>query len=73
MRTTELPTYSFLCPGCGEIRELQRPVAKRDEPVQCVMCVRVMVREQAAPGFALKGGGWFRDTYGPAKPKETME
>lgn len=76
-----MPVYEYRCPECGEVYELRRSVAERDDPHWCMgagthpsgepaACERLTSR---ATGFALKGGGWYRDGYhgrGSSSPGE---
>ena len=44
------PTYSYECPGCGDVKDEYRSVAKRNDCPMCKTCDREM-RKIITPGF----------------------
>ena len=71
-----MPFYTFKCINCGdEVERLQSFDAKNPD---CEKCYDIntknkseMNRQMGAPGFQLKGGGWFKDGYS-SKPQIQM-
>lgn len=59
-----MPTYSYLCDGCGGTFELEQRIS--EDPVKkCSLCGKPQARRQITSGnFILKGGGWYSDGYG---------
>jgi putative FmdB family regulatory protein len=59
-----MPTYSYLCDGCGGTFELEQRIS--EDPVKkCSLCGKLQARRQIVSGnFILKGGGWYSDGYG---------
>jgi putative FmdB family regulatory protein len=62
-------TYEYLCTACGHEWEASQPITA--EPLKdCPKCKKATARRQVSggTGFVLKGGGWYADLYGSAKP-----
>ena len=59
-----MPTYDYLCEKCGY--EFEREQRITEDPIKtCPECrSRKVKRLLSAPGFILKGGGWYADGYG---------
>ena len=64
-----MPTYDYQCGKCGV--EFEREQRITDPPVKtCPKCKsRQVKRLLSAPGFILKGGGWYADGYGSSGKK----
>jgi putative FmdB family regulatory protein len=64
-----MPTYEYQCQKCGF--EFEREQRITDNPIKtCPDCKsRRAKRLLSAPGFILKGGGWYADGYGSSKGK----
>lgn len=64
-----MPTYDYQCGKCGV--EFEREQRITDPPVKtCPKCKsRQVKRLLSAPGFILKGGGWYADGYGSGGKK----
>jgi putative FmdB family regulatory protein len=68
--------YDFICDACGNTRTVERKMANRNDPLECdhpdtdevpLPPPSVMRRLiSRGTGFALKGGGWFKDGYSNA-------
>lgn len=71
-----MPTYEYVCKGCGKQHEVFQKIT--DEPLTvCPSCNKPMLSKQISGGnFQLKGTGWYvtdiRDK-GKKKPSETPE
>ena len=65
-----MPIYEYVCKSCGyEFEEMQR---FSDAPLeQCPSCQEEssVQRKVSKSAFHLKGGGWYKDGYGSAKPE----
>jgi putative FmdB family regulatory protein len=59
-----MPTYDYQCQKCGF--EFEREQRITEDPIKtCPKCKsRQAKRLLSAPGFILKGGGWYADGYG---------
>lgn len=66
-----MPTYDYQCGKCGV--EFEREQRITDPPVKtCPKCKsRQVKRLLSAPGFILKGGGWYADGYGSGGKKSS--
>jgi len=66
-----MPTYDYQCGKCGI--EFEREQRITEPPVKtCPKCKsRQVKRLLSAPGFILKGGGWYADGYGSGSKKST--
>ena len=62
-----MPLYEYECSACHKHTE---KIQKFSDPeiTTCPHCGGVLKRVISAPAFALKGGGWYADGYGSAKP-----
>lgn len=60
-----MPTYHYQCPACKD--ELVAHHGMNETPEYICLCSRPRVRYvriiKQAPGFQLKGKGWFKDGY----------
>ena len=69
-----MPIYEYVCKSCGyEFEEMQR---FSDAPLeQCPSCQEEssVQRKVSKSAFHLKGGGWYKDGYGSAKPESSEE
>jgi len=63
-----MPVYEYQCKACGH--EFEREQRISDPPVKkCPSCAALKARRQISrTSFVLKGGGWYSDLYGTAKP-----
>ncbi len=62
-------TYEYGCTSCGHLWEADQSI-KEPPLTDCPECHRASARRQISggAGFILKGGGWYADGYGSAKP-----
>ena len=62
-----MPLYEYECTACHKHTE---KIQKFSDPeiTTCPHCGGELKRVISAPAFALKGGGWYADGYGSAKP-----
>ena len=62
-----MPLYEYECTTCHKHTE---KIQKFSDPeiTICPHCGGPLQRVISAPAFALKGGGWYADGYGSAKP-----
>ena len=62
-----MPLYEYECQVC---RKHTEKIQKFSDPeiTTCPHCGGELKRVLSAPAFALKGGGWYADGYGSAKP-----
>ena len=63
-----MPLYEYECTQCHERTE---KIQKFSDPeiTICPHCSGHLERVLSAPAISFKGGGWFADGYGNAKPK----
>ena len=66
-RNLSMPLYEYECSACHRRTE---KIQKFSDPeiTSCPHCGGVLTRVLSAPAFSLKGGGWYADGYGSAKP-----
>ncbi len=62
-----MPLYEYECTACHKHTE---KIQKFSDPeiTTCPHCGGELKRVISAPAFSLKGGGWYADGYGSAKP-----
>ncbi len=68
-----MPIYEYVCQSCGkEFEEMQR---FSDAPLEQCLCDEKapVQRKVSKSAFHLKGGGWYKDGYGSAKPESSEE
>jgi putative FmdB family regulatory protein len=65
-----MPLYEYECTQCKLHTE---KIQKFSDPeiTQCPHCGGLLERVVSAPAISFKGGGWFADGYGNAKPKSS--
>ncbi len=63
-----MPLYEYECLACHRHTE---KIQKFSDPeiTVCPHCGGTLQRVITAPAIAFKGGGWYADGYGNAKPK----
>ncbi|MEI9980969.1 MAG: zinc ribbon domain-containing protein [Edaphobacter sp.] len=67
-----MPLYEYECSTCHKHTE---KIQKFSDPeiTVCPHCGGKLERVVSAPAIAFKGGGWYADGYGNAKPKSTSD
>jgi putative FmdB family regulatory protein len=67
-----MPLYEYECTACHEHTE---KIQKFSDPeiTICPHCSGHLERVLSAPAISFKGGGWFADGYGNAKPAASAE
>ena len=63
-----MPLYEYECQQCHRHTE-KRQKFSDPEITECPHCGGKLQRVITAPAIAFKGGGWYADGYGNAKPK----
>jgi len=63
-----MPLYEYECTACHKHTE---KIQKFSDPeiTVCPHCGGVLGRVLSAPAISFKGGGWYADGYGNARPK----
>jgi putative FmdB family regulatory protein len=67
-----MPLYEYECTACHKRTE---KIQKFSDPeiTICPHCGGHIERVLSAPAVSFKGGGWFADGYGNAKPKSSSD
>ena len=67
-----MPLYEYECTACKKHTE---KIQKFSDPeiTTCPHCGGELKRVISAPAIAFKGGGWYADGYGNAKPASSGE
>lgn len=67
-----MPLYEYKCTDCHKRTE---KIQKFSDPeiTVCPHCGGKLERVLHAPAVSFKGGGWYADGYGNAKPKSSGE
>ncbi|MBK7582125.1 MAG: zinc ribbon domain-containing protein [Myxococcales bacterium] len=62
-------TYEYVCSACSFQWEAEQPISA-SPLTTCPSCKAESARRQVSggQGFILRGGGWYADGYGSAKP-----
>jgi putative FmdB family regulatory protein len=65
-----MPLYEYKCTACHRHTE---KIQKFSDPeiTDCPHCGGTLERVLSAPAISFKGGGWYADGYGNAKPKSS--
>jgi putative FmdB family regulatory protein len=65
-----MPLYEYKCTACHKHTE---KIQKFSDPeiTTCPHCGGHLERVISAPAVSFKGGGWYADGYGNAKPKSS--
>jgi putative FmdB family regulatory protein len=65
-----MPLYEYQCTSCQKRTE---KIQKFSDPeiTDCPHCGGKLERVLSAPAISFKGGGWYADGYGNAKPKSS--
>src|SRR6202021_1248905 len=65
-----MPLYEYKCTTCHRHTE---KIQKFSDPeiTVCPHCGGKLERVLSAPAISFKGGGWYADGYGNAKPKSS--
>lgn len=65
-----MPLYEYECTACHKRTE---KIQKFSDPeiTVCPHCEGRLERVLSAPAVSFKGGGWYADGYGNAKPKSS--
>jgi putative FmdB family regulatory protein len=64
---SDMPLYEYECTQCKRHTEKIQKFSDA-EITQCPHCGGLLERVVSAPAIAFKGGGWYADGYGNAKP-----
>jgi putative FmdB family regulatory protein len=62
-----MPLYEYECTQCKRHTEKIQKFSDA-EITACPFCGGLLERVISAPAIAFKGGGWYKDGYGNAKP-----
>ena len=62
-----MPLYEYECKQCHRHTEKIQKFSDAEITI-CPHCGGPLERVISAPAIAFKGGGWFKDGYGNAKP-----
>jgi putative FmdB family regulatory protein len=67
-----MPLYEYECTTCHKHTE---KIQKFSDPeiTVCPHCSGHLERVISAPAISFKGGGWYADGYGNAKPKSSSD
>jgi len=67
-----MPLYEYVCKQCGRHTE---KIQKFSDPeiTDCPHCGGTLERVPSAPAVSFKGGGWYADGYGNAKPSSSAK
>jgi putative FmdB family regulatory protein len=67
-----MPIYAYRCAECGHSEDVMQKMS--DAPLtECPQChAQSFSKQLTAPGFQLKGSGWYASDFkgGSTKPKE---
>jgi putative FmdB family regulatory protein len=65
-----MPLYEYECTACHKHTEKIQKFSDAEITI-CPHCGGKLERVISAPAIAFKGGGWYADGYGNAKPKSS--
>ena len=52
-------TYDYECPGCGDVRTIERKMSDPEETYICDNCHTTFQRKWSAPGIVFNGPGFY--------------
>jgi putative FmdB family regulatory protein len=67
-----MPLYEYKCTACQKHTEKIQKFSDA-EITACPHCGGKLERVLSAPAVSFKGGGWYADGYGNAKPKSSSD
>ena len=67
-----MPLYEYECTTCHKHTEKIQKFSDQEITI-CPHCGGHLERVLSAPAVSFKGGGWYADGYGNAKPKSAGE
>jgi putative FmdB family regulatory protein len=67
-----MPLYEYECTTCHKHTEKIQKFSDTEITI-CPHCGGKLERVLSAPAVSFKGGGWYADGYGNAKPKPASE
>ena len=67
-----MPLYEYECTTCHKHTEKIQKFSDPEISV-CPHCGGKLERVLSAPAVSFKGGGWYADGYGNAKPKSSSD
>src|ERR1700712_3020069 len=65
-----MPLYEYECTACHKHTEKIQKFSDAEITI-CPHCGGKLERVISAPAISFKGGGWYADGYGNAKPKSS--
>jgi len=67
-----MPIYEYACKSCGYEKDVLQKL--NDEPLQtCPECNKdTFAKQISAPGFRLKGSGWYETDFKTGKKKNLV-
>jgi len=54
-----MPKYEYECPGCGDVREIERSMNDAEETYICSQCHNQFQRRWSAPSIVFNGTGFY--------------
>lgn len=67
-----MPLYEYECTACHKRTEKIQKFSDTEITI-CPYCGGPLERVISAPAVSFKGGGWYADGYGNAKPKSSTD
>jgi putative FmdB family regulatory protein len=56
-------TYDYECPGCGDVRSVERKMIDPEATYICTNCNRNLERKWSSPAVTFKGPGFYTTDY----------
>ena len=50
--------YEYECPGCGDVRQIERKITEPEDTYICTACDNEFCRKWSSPSVTFKGNGW---------------
>jgi len=51
--------YDYECPGCGDVRQIERKMTDPEETIMCTNCHNEFRRVWTSPPVTFKGKGFY--------------
>jgi putative FmdB family regulatory protein len=52
-------TYDYECPGCGDVRSIERKMSDPEETYTCVTCNSSLIRKWSSPLVVFNSSGFY--------------
>ena len=51
--------YEYECPGCGDVRQIERKMSDPEQTIICTQCCNEFRRKWSSPAVVFNGPGFY--------------